>query len=111
MSADGCPTFAPFEVAVTRAARECAVVPRGELDLASIDELTRQVRTLWADGSRRVLVDLTPLQFMDSSGLRGLLDLREAAARDGHDLALRPGPPVVQRIFELTGTMRLFDWR
>lgn len=111
MSADGCLPFTPFEVSVTRGARESAVAPHGELDLASIDELTGQVRALWEDGSRGVIVDLTALEFIDSSGLRGLLGLREAAALDGHDLTLRPGPPVVQRIFDLTGTTRLFDWR
>ncbi len=111
MSADGYPPFSPFRVSVSRGAGESAVAPRGELDLASIDELTGQVHLLWATGSRRVLIDLAPLEFIDSSGLRGLLSLREAAARDGHHLALRPGPPVVQRIFDLTGTTRLFDWR
>ena len=111
MSADGSPPFTPFAVSVSRGAREAVVAPHGELDLASIDELMTHVHDLWASGSRGVLVDLTPLEFLDSSGLRGLLDLREAAARDGHHVALRRGPPVVQRIFDLTGTARLFDWR
>ena len=111
MTADGCPPFTAVGVSVTRGVHESAVAPYGELDLASTDELTAQVHALWAGGSRCVLIDLSPLEFMDSSGLRGLLELREAAAREGNDLALRPGPPVVQRIFDLTGTRRLFDWR
>ena len=111
MSADGRPSYTPFAVSVLRGADEAAVGPRGELDLASVDELTQEVEDLWAAGSRRVLIDLTALEFIDSSGLRSLLDLREAAASDGHELALRSGPSVVQRIFELTGTAQLFDWR
>ena len=110
MSADG-PLFTPFAVSVLRSADEVAVAPRGELDLASVDELTREVEELWATGFRRVLIDLTALEFIDSSGLRSLLELRKTAASDGHDLALRSGPAVVQRIFNLTGTARLFDWR
>ncbi len=111
MSASGFPRYAPFAVSVARSAAEVVVAPSGELDLASVDELTREVHELWSDGARRVLVDLEPLEFIDSSGLRALLSLREDAVRDGHDLALRPGPPVVQRIFDLTGTRELFHWR
>jgi anti-anti-sigma regulatory factor len=45
------------------------------------------------------------------SGLRLLLALRSDAQRDGHILRLVPGSPEVQRIFALTGTRTLFEWR
>lgn len=111
MSADASPSVPPFVVSVSRHASEVAVAPRGELDLGSAEELTRKVQDVWSAGSDRVVIDLEPLEFLDSSGLRALLALRESAARERRDLALRPGPPVVQRIFELTGTLELFRWR
>lgn len=110
MSANGCPPFAPFTVSVSGDAREAVVTPRGELDLASADELTREVQQRWSAGADRVVVDLRPLEFIDSSGLRALLALREAAARERRHFALRPGRSVVQRIFDLTGTSDLFHW-
>ena len=111
MHAGGSSPYQPFEISITPVAGETEVAPAGELDLASTDELSAAVRALWSEGAARVVVDLAGLQFIDSSGLRCLLTLRESAAGDGHDLSLRPGPRAVQRIFDLTGTQELFDWR
>ena len=110
MSPTGSSPFAPFAVSVSRVADEAFVAPRGELDLATADTLAKTVSDLWSDGADRILIDLQPLEFIDSSGLRALLGLREVALRDDRGLALRDGPPVVQRIFDLTGTRSLFRW-
>ena len=40
-----------------------------------------------------------------------LLSLRNDAKRNGHALTLVSPAPTVQRIFALTGTRGLFDWR
>ena len=101
----------PFSVAVVPDRREVAVVPEGELDLATADALDDEVRELRASGFEHILVDLRRLTFLDSSGLRVLLTLRNDAVREGHTLKLVPGPRSVQRVFEITGTRGLFDWR
>jgi hypothetical protein len=44
------------------------------------------------------------LGFIDSSGLRCLLELDAEARQDGFSIALIPGPPPAQRAFELTDT-------
>ena len=111
MSANGSSPFAPFAVDVSHEGDQALVAPRGELDLATADQLAQAVDDVWSAGADRVLIDLRPLEFIDSSGLRALLALREAAARDRRELELRPGPSVVQRIFDLTGTRELFRWR
>jgi anti-anti-sigma factor len=100
-----------FSVAVVPDRNEVRVVPSGELDLASVDAVDGEVRQLRRSGFDQVVLDLRRLTFMDSSGLRLLLDLRDDAARDGLDLVLVPGPPAVQRVFELTATRDRFDWR
>ncbi len=111
MSANGSPPFPPFAVTVVRDDVRVAVALQGELDLASAGELARAVHELWSSGDQSVLIDLEALEFLDSSGLRALLALQDAARLEGRDLALRPGPFVVQRIFDLTGTRGLFHWR
>jgi hypothetical protein len=40
-----------------------------------------------------------------------LLALRNDAKRNGHALTLVPPAPTVGRIFAITGTRGLFDWR
>lgn len=55
-------------------------------------------------GVEHLVLDLRGLSFIDSSGVRLAFDLHTEAAGDGLRLELVPGPPNVQRIFELTGT-------
>ena len=52
----------------------------------------------------RLILDLSQLEFMDSTGLRLILRWDAEARKDGFSIGLVPGPPVVQRVFELTGT-------
>lgn len=100
-----------FSLSVVPNRSEVAVVPVGELDLACADALEGEVRELRRSGFARVVIDLRGVDFMDSAGLHVLLSLRNAAKRDGHDLTLVTPPTSVQRIFDLTGTRGLFDWR
>ncbi len=100
----------PFSLSVVPEGEQVAVVPAGDLDLASVDELEREVRELRRLGVDRLVIDLRRVQFLDSSGLRLLLGLGDDARRDGHHLTLLPGPPEVELIFTLTQTRPLFDW-
>ena len=51
-------------------------------------------------GFRRLILDLSCLEFIDSTGLRCILECDAEARRDGS--ALIPGSQAVQRVFELT---------
>lgn len=74
----------------------------GELDLAGVGHLESEVTAVRDAGIEDVLVDLGGLEFMDSSGLRCLVQLDSRAREEGWRLSLRPGPPAVHRVFELT---------
>lgn len=80
----------------------------GELDLASAPELERELQEAEAAGPARVLIDLSGLGFMDSTGLQALLRVRERANGGSFELALRRGTHQVQRVFELTKTVDAF---
>jgi anti-anti-sigma factor len=47
---------------------------------------------------------LSDLAFMDSTGLRFLIQCYAESGEDGFTMALLAGPPAVQRVFELTDT-------
>jgi anti-sigma B factor antagonist len=87
------------------------VAPVGELDLASVPELEQTLSELRASGFDHLILDLRGLVFLDSSGLHLLLDLASAARADAHRLELIAGPPAVQRVFELTGTIATLPFR
>ena len=101
----------PFTICVLQDGSETAITLAGELDLATVDELEHTARALRRAGSTRIVVDLRRLDFLDSTGLGSLMTLRNDAKRAGHSLKLVPGPRDVQRIFDLSGTRGLFDWR
>jgi anti-anti-sigma factor len=55
-------------------------------------------------GFKHVTLDLRDVSFLDSSGLRMILEWDSMSRADGFAFSLVPGSPPVQRIFELTGT-------
>jgi anti-anti-sigma factor len=74
----------------------------GELDLATVPELEARAEQLCAEG-RELVLDLSEVAFIDSTGLLAILKTRELCAERGCGFFLTPGPPAVQRLFELTG--------
>ncbi len=82
----------------------------GSLDVATVPELETQLEELRDAGFRRLIVDLSKLGFMDSTGLRLLLKWDAEARQDGFSIEFVPGPPAVQRVFELTGTAGLLPF-
>jgi len=101
----------PFCVDVAPGRDEIVVEAIGELDLQSAGMLEDEVTRLRRDGHDHIVVDLRQVEFIDSTGLRVLIGLHKAAQSEGRAITLAPGPRQVQRIFELTATHQLFDWR
>lgn len=77
----------------------------GELDMHAVPAISAKLAQLREAGCPHVIIDLSELSFLDSSGLRFILDCYAEASQDGCTIALIPGPRAVQRVFELTGTI------
>jgi anti-sigma B factor antagonist len=91
----------PFRCDVEAEHGHVRVTPHGELDLATVPEMERRLRELHESGFDRVVFDLRELAFLDSSGLRLIMREQAAAEAHGSTFELIPGPPGVQRIFEV----------
>lgn len=93
-----------FEVASEAVAPEVTVLtPAEELDLASVPHLEAAVSEALRSGARHLVLDLSQLAFLDSSGLRLFLVLCERSRSEGWQLTLtRPSEPV-RTLFEITG--------
>jgi anti-sigma B factor antagonist len=78
------------------------VIPYGELDLATVEQLETQIAELRTRGWATIVLDLRRLDFMDSTGLRLLIELDAESRADGFHFAVldREGP--VRRLLELT---------
>lgn len=79
------------------------VYPVGDLDLATVADVRAQLQELRAAGFSHLILDLRRTTFLDSSALHMVVEINATAANDGFDFTITPGPPTVQRAFELTG--------
>ena len=83
------------------------VTLRGELDLDRAGALAEELSSLAAQGATSVVIDVSGLNFIDSSGLRALLSAREQLEGAGASLRLAELSPAVDRVLEMTGTRSL----
>ncbi len=98
----------PFAVHVVSDGASTIIQLQGELDIATEDDLSGALAEALAARPRTVAVDLRSLVFLDSTGLRALLRLRESCSQLGCDLQLIRGIPSVQRVFEVSGVAAHF---
>lgn len=82
----------------------------GELDMAGARVLERRLLMAEAAGSQNLVLDLSGLQFLDSTGLFALLQAQDRWRAQGREVSLLRAPRAVQRVFELTETERLFSF-
>jgi anti-anti-sigma factor len=100
-------TSLSFEV--REASGSARLVLRGELDTASAEEATSALQDLLARGFDLVVVDLRELDFMDSTGVKFLLDGRDTARELGVKVALAYGGGTVERVLTVSGVSTLFE--
>ena len=95
----------PFRCEISRERDTAHIRPWGELDLDTAALLGAELDALRAEGFRRLILDLRAVDFLDSSGLRCILEYDAEGRQDGFSLALVQGSPTIQRVFELTQTL------
>jgi len=92
------------QVHVERMGEKALVRVAGDLDLAGHDVLDKILAELPGDGDASgVIVDLRGLDFVDSHGLRVLLDHRLRSQEEGFDLDLIPPRGHPRDVFDRTG--------
>src|SRR5262249_45921175 len=82
------------------------LMPRGELDVLAAPVFRARVLDLMPE-RLPLIVDLHGLEFMDSSGLAALLELRARARQVGWEVTIRGAHGRVRELLERTGTLPL----
>jgi stage II sporulation protein AA (anti-sigma F factor antagonist) len=80
----------------------------GELDLSNASGLVRQVETAVRSGRNCVVIDLSGVTHMDSTGLAALIEAHHLTQARRGRLALVTGSESVRRTIEVRGLDRLF---
>lgn len=73
----------------------------GVIDSHTADDLLDRVKAMGSDGD--VTVELSGIEFIDSSGLRTLVSAHQLLAETDHKLVLTGISESVERLFEITG--------
>jgi anti-sigma B factor antagonist len=91
----------PIEVQRTEEPQSVRIELTGELDIATVDDVERQIGGAGGDLPEVLVVDLSGLSFMDSTGLRMILSTDARQRAGGKRMVLVPGPESVHRVFRL----------
>ena len=75
----------------------------GEMDLSNAGEVERELRQAEATDAQLIVVDLSRLQFMDSTGIRLLIAADTRSRADSDRLRLTRPPAAVARVLCIAG--------
>jgi len=74
----------------------------GELDLSTVAKVQEELRRIEVSSPATLVVDLSKLSFLDSTGLRCIVTADERARQEGRRIVIVRGPDAVQRVFAIT---------
>jgi anti-sigma B factor antagonist len=77
------------------------IVLSGEIDAHTAPNVAEALTPLPGDGD--VVADLAAVAFIDSSGLRVIIDAHQRAEAEGRRFVIESSSDVVQRLFEISG--------
>src|SRR5215210_5483217 len=78
------------------------VALRGEFDLSVVPRVDDELRRVEGESPETLVLDLSALEFMDSSGLRSVVTADDRARAAGRRFVVVNGPEAVSRVFEIT---------
>jgi anti-anti-sigma factor len=85
------------------------VALEGELDISTLDDARRRVEAAGRGAPPLLVIDMTGLTFVDSSGVRLVLLADEKARAAGGRLAVRLGEGPALRVFQALGLLTKLD--
>jgi anti-sigma B factor antagonist len=81
----------------------------GEVDVYTAPQLKQQMISLLESGSSQMMIDLTKVEYLDSTALGVLIGgLKRMREREGNLSLICPSPRI-RRVFEITGLDKIFD--
>ena len=96
----------PFEVEIERSDQAATLLVRGEIDIDSVSRLELARDSALEHGPEELVIDLRSVSFVDSTGLRLLLETHTLALGGNWNLTLLKPDEHVMRVFEVTGAER-----
>jgi anti-anti-sigma factor len=99
----------PFDVQVDLLDGAARVAVIGELDLATAPRLGEELLGVERDGARDVTLDMHDATFVDSTGLRIILDAWKRSQQNGHRLLVIGASGSTRRLCHIAGVEFILD--
>jgi anti-sigma B factor antagonist len=97
-------TAQPLSISSERRGDVHRVAPSGELDIATVASLERVLAEVEASDAGTIVLDLTGLRFIDSTGLRLVIELNDrCGGAAGRLRVVADGAPAVERLLDIVG--------
>jgi anti-sigma B factor antagonist len=86
------------------------IVLHGELDMATTPTFAAKLAEAYKDTPAELVIDLTHVNYCDSSGIREFLRAAQLCANNGTELRLIGASRTVRRVFDITGLTEAFSF-
>jgi anti-sigma B factor antagonist len=98
-----------FEADISVRGEELWVLPRGDLDIGGVPELEETLSLAMASDAAAIVIDLRELEFIDSTGLRALVQAPQATG--GERISFVAGNDHVQSVLRISGLLEELPFR
>ncbi len=96
-----------MDIEVSQQTGVTLVVPRGDIDLSTADQVKRTLTQLIDGGQTKLVLDLADVSYIDSSGLGALVATMKQARAAGGNLRLCGLQDDVRSILEMTRLIKV----
>jgi anti-sigma B factor antagonist len=98
-----------FRISVRDDGDAVTMAVEGEVDVATAPALRDELYRLIDRGTKRIVVDLGGMDFIDSTGLGVFVGALKRSREGGGELELRSLKPAARKIFDITGLSSAFN--
>ncbi len=98
----------PLKIKIDRNDRQCRVTLAGDVDMGSAPVLRKALLEVIETPFDRLVLDLAGVNYIDSSGVGTIVELRRRTDRSGGDLVLAGLQERVRSVFEITKLDKFF---
>lgn len=99
-----------FKFTITQNSPEVlAMEMNGELNTVAAQDLQEEIESLQKDMVKPMLIDVTRLNYISSTGLRIFMIIKKTANANGQTVTLKGLNDIVEKVFKMTGFDKMFE--
>ncbi len=99
-----------FEINTVQRFGEVWLLVEGELDIATAPLLAEEIIKAERTNALAVVLDLSQTSFIDSTGVRVLVEAENRSQQNGKRLRIAPVPGAVEKVLNLCGVLDRFTF-